>query len=104
MPERFDPRSLAEEDPFEIDTQVAHLFKHARLGVQDVYDVWAHDPVFYPARPPADWVMIAEVAGAVIAVPLAKSRSGDPAKCRPIGCYFASLWLADRFRRDRYGH
>ena len=31
--ERFDPDLLDEEDPFEIDTQVAHLFKHPYLAL-----------------------------------------------------------------------
>lgn len=50
--ERFDPDLLDEEDPFEIDTQAAHLFKHPHLGIDDIDDVWASDPLFYPAKPP----------------------------------------------------
>lgn len=30
---------LDEDDPFEMDKQVAHLFKHAALGLDDVYEV-----------------------------------------------------------------
>jgi hypothetical protein len=30
--ERFEPGLLDEEDPFEIDSQAAHLFKHPHLG------------------------------------------------------------------------
>jgi hypothetical protein len=44
----FDPDLLDAEDPFEIDTQATHLFKHPHLGLQDVYDVWTSDPLFYP--------------------------------------------------------
>jgi hypothetical protein len=29
---------LDEEDPFEIDEQAAHLFKHAPYGIEDVYE------------------------------------------------------------------
>lgn len=29
--QRFDPDLLDEEDPFEIDSQAAHLFKHPHL-------------------------------------------------------------------------
>ena len=32
-------------------TSAAHLFKHAALGIDDIYDVWRSDPVFYPATP-----------------------------------------------------
>lgn len=85
MAERFDP-DLLEEDPFEVDAQAAHLFKHPNLGLQDVYEVWVSDPLFYPARPPAHWLMCAEVTGRVLVVPLAPARDGDSGHCRPIGC------------------
>lgn len=55
-----------------------HLFKHPHLGLHDVYDVWTNDPLFYPAKPPAHWLMCAEVAGRVLVVPLAPPRDGDP--------------------------
>jgi hypothetical protein len=99
--ELFDPDPLDADDPFEIDDQAAHLFKHAPLGVDDVYDVWASDPLFYRAIPPAHWLMVAEVAGQVLVVPLAPADSGDPSRCRPIGCYVAAKHLADRYREDR---
>jgi hypothetical protein len=99
--DRFDPDLLNDEDPFEIDAQAAHLFKHPRLGIDDINDVWSSDPLFYPAKPPAHWLMCAEVAGRALVVPLAPSRSGDPARCRPIGCYEASPGLATEYRRDR---
>jgi hypothetical protein len=99
--ELLDLDLLDEDDPFEIDVQAAHLFKHADLGVDDVYDVWDSDPLFYPAVPPAHWLMVADVAGRVLVVPLAPPDSGDPSRCRPIGCYVASTVLADQFRRDR---
>ena len=34
--------------------------------------------------------MCAEVAGTALVVPIAPSRSGDPRRCRPIGCYRAA--------------
>ena len=98
---RFDPDLLDEQDPFEIDAQAAHLFKHPYLGIEDVEDVWASDPLFYPAKPPAHWLMCAEVSGRVLVVPLAPSRSGNPHPCRPIGCYEAAQGLATQYRRDR---
>ncbi len=92
---------LFDEDPFEVDAQAAHLFKHPHLGLHDVYDVWTNDPLFYPAKPPAHWLMCAEVAGRVLVVPLAPARDGDPHRCRPIGCYEAAPGHADQYRRDR---
>lgn len=100
MADRFDP-DLLDEDPFEVDAQVAHLFQHPNLGVQDVYDVWVSDPLFYPARPPAHWLMVAEVGGRVVVVPLAPARDGTPSRCRPIGCYEAAPGLTAQYRRDR---
>ncbi len=69
---------LDDADPFEIDDQAAHLFKHAPLGIDDIYEVWESDPLFYPAIPPAHWMMVAELAGRVLVVPLAPPDSGDP--------------------------
>jgi hypothetical protein len=87
--------------PFEIDDQAAHLFKHPYLGLDDVGDVWESDPLFYPASPPAHWLMVAEVAGSVLCVPIAPSRKAGPTMCRPIGCYVAAEHLARRYREDR---
>jgi hypothetical protein len=98
--ELFDLDLLDDEDPFEIDDQAAHLFKHPERGIQDIYEVWQSEPLFYPARPPAHWLMVAEVAGDVLVVPLAPPVSSD-AKCRPIGCYQAANHLATRYREDR---
>ena len=97
---RFDPDLLDPDDPFEIDGQAAHLFKHDGLGIEDVYDAWRSKPGFYPAKFPADWIMVAIVNGEVLAIPLAPSRSGDPRRCRPIGCYRAPQSLARRFRSE----
>ncbi|CAB4766257.1 MAG: hypothetical protein ACO1ON_15290 [Nocardioides sp.] len=98
-----DPLDLDQlaDEPFEVDAQAAHLFKHPHLGLDDVYDVWANDPVFYPAKPPAHWLMVADVGGQVLVVPIAPSRDGDPTRCRPIGCYQASVELAETYRGDR---
>ena len=99
--ERFDPDLLDDDWPFEIDHQVSHLFKHPHLGVDDIRDMWASEPLFYPAKPPAHWLMVAEVGGQVLMVPMAPSTTGDPSRCRPIGCYLAADHLARRFREDR---
>lgn len=87
-------------DPFEIDTQLAHLCKHGPLTVDDIYDVWESDPLFYPAYPPADWLMVAEVPGGeVLCVPLVATSSWK--KLRPIGVYRASQKLVTRYLDDR---
>jgi hypothetical protein len=99
--ERLDLEALDDDDPFEIDDQAAHLFKHAPFGIDDVYAVWRSEPLFYPARPPAHWLMVAEMEGNVLVVPLAPPDSGDASRCRPIGCYLAAAHLADRYREDR---
>jgi len=99
--ELFDIDLLEDDDPFEIDRQAAHLFKHAALGIDDVYDVWRSDPMFYPARRPAHWLMVSEVAGRTLVVALAPPVSGDRTKCRPIGCYEAARHLVTRYREDR---
>lgn len=104
MGDPFDLDTLDEDDPFEVDRQAAHLFKHPQLGLDDVVDAWSGNPLFYPARPPAHWLMLAEVGGRVLVVPLAPARSGDPSKCRPIGCYEASSGVAATYRRDRDEH
>ena len=57
--------------------------------------------VFSPAKPPAHWLMVAEVDGTVLKVPLAPARNGNPKRCRYIGCYEASRHLADQYRRDK---
>ena len=99
--DRFDVETLDAQWPFEIDHQAAHLFKHPGLGTDDIAEVWVSEPLFYPARPPAHWLMVAEVAGRVLTVPLAPSRSGDPRSCRPIGCYVAADHLTRRYQEDR---
>lgn len=53
---RLDPQELDDDNPFEIDSQAVHLFKRPRLGVSDIMDVWTHEPLFYPARPPRSLV------------------------------------------------
>jgi len=98
---RFDVGALDDDWPFEVDHQAAHLFKHPRLGLEDIGDVWASDPLFYPAAPPAHWLMVADVAGRVLTVPLAPLSTGDPRRCRPIGCYVAAAHLARRYQEDR---
>lgn len=51
-------------------------FKHPMLGLDDAREAWSSDPRFFPAIPPAHWLMVAEVAGQVLVVPLAPPESG----------------------------
>ena len=55
--ELFDLDRLEDTDPFEIDRQAAHLFKHDPYGIDDIYEIWNSDPLFYLAKPPAHWLM-----------------------------------------------
>lgn len=98
--ERFDVDQLDDERPFDVDRQAGHLLKHPGLGLEDIGDVWSSDPLFYPAMPPAHWLMVAEVADRALAVPLAPSGNGDRRRCRPIGCV-AAAHLARRYQEDR---
>lgn len=36
--------------------------------------------------------MVTEISGQVLTVPLAPSTTGDPSRCRPIGCYIAGAF------------
>ena len=81
--------------------QLPHLFKHSALGVPDIVDVWQNDPLVCPPTPPAHWLMVSEVSGAVLVVPLAPSASGDPTRRRPIGCYEAPSHLVSQYMEDR---
>ncbi len=42
---RFDPDQLDLVEPFDIDRQSAHLFKHPHLGLADVFEIWESDPL-----------------------------------------------------------
>ena len=99
--ELFDIDALDEHDPFEIDTQAAHLFKHAPFGIDDVLEIWHSHPLFYPAKPPAHWLMVAQIGSDVLVVPLAPPDSKEVEQRRPIGCYVAAKHLADRYLEDR---
>ena len=50
---------------------------------------------------PADWLMVGEVPGGLLVVPLMKPNSGDETKVRPIGVYRAPAWLDSQYRDDR---
>ncbi|WP_395156078.1 hypothetical protein [Ilumatobacter sp.] len=94
MGDRFDIDQLDDTNPFEIDQQASHLFKHEPFGIDDIYEIWNSDPLFYPATPPAHWLMLADIAGEVVLVPLAPSDHGDPSEVSPD-------WLLCRCKASR---
>jgi hypothetical protein len=102
--ERFDLEALDPDDPFELDDgNIPHLAKHAPFTADDALDAWTFgQPRFYPAAAdgPADWLMVARIPGAIVLVPLAPPRSGDPRQCRPIGIYEPSRALVERYEED----
>ena len=69
---RFDYTGLNPEDPFEIDDQIAHLYKHENLGIEDALEVLDDNPRYYPAvYKPAHWLLTGEVPGGdILTVPL----------------------------------
>ena len=115
MPPRFDTSGLDPDDPFEVDADNwPHLYKHTferpdgrpvRIELPDVLDLYIWGGLlFYPAdleAGDAHWLGVGEIEGVVITVPLAPPRSGDPAKCRPIGLYSAAASEVARYMEDR---
>jgi hypothetical protein len=106
--EPLDLDSLDEEDPFEVDDiNRPHLYKHEHYGYDDMLDVFASDPLFFPAQPglEADWLMVGEPPGEPpLVVPLAPPKSRDPRKARPIGIYRASGELLEQYNLSRGPH
>lgn len=86
----LDLERLDRDDPFEIDdVNAPHLAKHEPFTAEDVYDAFFDDPVFVDApHEPAVWIMIAEIPGDLVIVPLV--RAHDESKIRPIGIYKAN--------------
>ena len=110
--ERFKVDLLDREDPFEIDNgNRPHLYKHlpmaehrpVSVGIEDILDAYlVGNPLFYPGSDEgeADWIMIAEAPGIVLAVPLAPPQTLNPSKCRPIGLDSASNKERERYISD----
>lgn len=97
---RLDVEALDEIDPFEVDNQLIHLYKHQGMDIVDAYEVWEDNPLFYPGRDggPADWLMVGEVTGAILLVPLMPGSCTT--KARPIGVYRAGGNLDRQYRQD----
>ncbi len=101
-------------DPFEVDDDNRpHLFKHMfdaagqaiHIGLPDILDLYVWDAVrYYPADlslGDAHWLMIGEVEGQIVTIPLAPPKSGDSRKCRPIGLYPAGQNERVQYFEDR---
>lgn len=99
--ERFDVDDLQDDLPFEIDHQAAHLFKHPGLGLEDIGEVWAGNPLFYPATPPAHWAHGRRRGGPSTDRAVGALDHRRPRPCRPIGCYVAAAHLVRRYQEDR---
>lgn len=97
---RFDYKDLDPDDPFEVDDQIAHLYKHENLGLEDAREVLDDAPLYYPARyKPVHWLLTGEVPGGdILAIPLCPAKS--PREARPIGVYQAPGWLDRLYRHD----
>lgn len=77
------------DDPFEIDDRNrAHLAKHPPFTEEDVYDAFFSDPIFVQAEPPAHWLMIANIPGDIVVVPVMPAASRH--QMRPLGIYRGS--------------
>src|SRR5262249_8280964 len=97
----LDPDLLDPDDPFEVDARNRpHLHKHdfwtpegryLKVDIDDIRDLWAWGAVVllppYQEEGDADWLLVVEIEGVLIVVPIAPSDSGAPEKCRPIGIY-----------------
>lgn len=115
MSDRLDVSLLDPDDPFEVDADNwPHLYKHSfarpngrsvRIELPDVLDLYVWNAgLFYPAdldAGDAHWLFVGEIEGVVITVPLARPRSGNPGKCRPIGIYPAAALEEDLYKQDR---
>ncbi|HWL41296.1 MAG TPA: hypothetical protein VNQ73_00030 [Ilumatobacter sp.] len=89
---------LNQDDPFEVDqVNAAHLAKHDHFATDDLYDAFADNPIFVGApHEPALWLMIAEIPGDIVIIPLMRAR--NPTQVRPIGIYRANTRYRKVFR------
>lgn len=111
MRARFDIDRLDADDPFELDEQNRpHLHKRLPAGrggrvpvdERDILELYRFgDPDYMAGKynDEADWLMIGEVTGIILLVPLAPPKSKDPSKCRPIGIYTPSKDQLQRYRQ-----
>ena len=89
-----------------------HFYKHffsrddrpIKIELDDVLSLYLWGAVRYYEAPPeagdAHWLMVGEIDGVLITVPLAPPKSGDPAKCRPIGIFKTGSGLRTKYLED----
>ncbi len=95
----IDIEDLDPQDPFEIDERNRpHLAKHPPFTEEDLWEALEGDPVFFPAKPPAEWLMVSRVPGYTVVVPLLQGSS--PTRLRPIGIYEASDSMKERYENE----
>lgn len=79
------------------DWNAPHLAKHQPYTQEDVYDAFFDSPIFVDApHEPALWLMIAEVPGDIVIIPLMEATRSD--QLRPIGIYSASYTHREVYR------
>lgn len=95
----LDVDQLDQDDPLEIDDDNApHLAKHEPFTSDDSLDAFFDNPVFVDApHEPALWIMIAEIPGEIVLVPLMRARRRDD-QVRPIGIYRAGHRYREVYR------
>jgi hypothetical protein len=102
--ERLNIDLLDADDPFEVDIgNAAHLLSHG-FSLDDAYDVWSDDPLFYEGQDQgrADWLMVGEVPGnLILLVPLAPPNHGQTTQARPLSVYEASVNVKTRYLGGR---
>jgi hypothetical protein len=98
----LNPELIDQDDPFEIDDGNApHLAKHAPFTQDDALDAFFDNPIFVDApRRPALWLMIAEIPGDIVVIPLVPAVS--PTQVRPIGIYSAGMDHREVYRNEYF--
>lgn len=93
-------------DPFEWDMDnLPHLLDDPYYGPDDALDVLHDAPECYEddSGGAGDWLLVGEVPGAILTVPVAQSRYSGLSKVRPITIFEAPDELAARYLHDQGG-
>lgn len=112
-PERFDLDGLDPKEPFEIDMEsLPHFYKHfflrdgrpIKVELEDILGLYLWGAVRYYEAPTeagdAHWLLVGEIDGLLVTVPLAPPNSGDPGKCRPIGIFMTGSGLRKKYLEE----
>jgi hypothetical protein len=93
-------------NPFEWDDDnLPHLHDDPYFGPEDALDVFKDDPECYEddSDGSADWILVGQVPGEILMVPIAQSRYSGFSKVRPITVFPAPESLKERYRQDKEG-